>query len=733
MDFDLQIPGTHNLMKNLLLFTFLILVSNIFTFASEPAVWTINTRDEVLKGDAKGVSIDADGTIRLAPKLSELYNTSQSYVWSSAVDNSGNVYLGTGSDGKIFKVDASGKGALFADTNELNVSAIAVRNNGEIYAGTSPDGKVYKINQSGQLSVFFEPKEKYIWSLAVFNDGSLAVGTGENGRIYRVKNVNATPESSLFFDTSDTHIISLAADRSGNLYAGTDGNGLVLRFDGNGKPFALLDSPLREIHSLKIADDGSVYALALSDAVANSAATTTPTPTPTPATAKSIVKKTVAPPVPQKSRYDLTGAKSVVYRILPDGGNDVVWNSPNVNAFSILPNANGGVYIGTSDKGRIYSVTNDGRETLLLQTDQEQISTLFKGKTDEVLATSSNQGKFFNFGGTESQGVYESTVLDANTTADWGRIWWRSTGMVGVQTRSGNTEQPDETWSEWSKGAIDGKGLTVESPKARFLQWRAILYDVSPADGARASVNEVNVSYLPRNIAPEILSIEIMPTNVALLPNPPFQIDPNIATSGLDPQIFGIVIPPAVPRKVYQRGATALQWRAEDRNNDTLTYDVFYRELGETRFKLLRENMPETFLTVDGLALTDGKYIFKIIASDATSNPANQALTGEKISEPVEIDNTAPTVTAIGTPTTTNGKTRITFEAADTASFISKAEYSINGGDWQNVYSDDGISDSPRERYTVEIAPKEAGEYTVSLRVFDANGNASSARVVVKK
>ena len=720
-------------MKKLLLFTFLLLVSNIYIFASEPAVWTVNTREDVLKGDAKGVSIGADGTIRLAPRLSEIFNTSQSYIWSSAVDDAGNVYLGTGSDGKIFRVGKSGDGALFADTNELNVSAIAVGKGGEIYAGTSPDGKVYRINQSGQMSVFFEPKEKYIWSLAVFSDGSLAVGTGENGKIYRVKSANAAPESSLFFDSSDTHIISLAADKTGNLYAGTDGNGLVLKFSNDGKAFALLDSPLREIHSLKIADDGSVYALALSEAVANSTTTPTPTPTPTPTAAKSIVKKTVTPPVPQKSRYDLTGAKSVVYRILPNGGNDVVWNSATVNAFSILPSTDG-ILIGTSDKGRIYSVTNDGRETLLLQTDQEQISTMLNGKNKEVLATSSNQGKFFNFGGIAMQGTYESTVLDANTTADWGRIWWRARSLVTFQTRSGNTETPDETWSEWSKFLTDGKGTEIPSPKARFLQWRAILNSGSNTiTGEDSSVSEVNVSYLPRNIAPEILSIEILPTNVALLPNPPIQIDPNIATSGLDPQIFGIIIPPAFPRKVYQRGATALQWKAEDRNNDTLVFDVFYRELGETRFKLLRENMPETFFTIDGLALTDGKYVFKIVAKDAASNPANQALTGEKTSEPVEIDNTAPTVTATGTPTTANGKTLITFEAADIASFLNKAEYSINGGDWQSVYADDGISDSPCEKYTVEISPKEPGEYTVSLRVFDANGNASSARAVVKR
>ena len=417
--------------------------------ASEPAIWTINTREEVLKGESRGVSIDENGTISLAPNLSEIFNTGQSYIWSSATDAQGNIYLGTGSDGKIYKVDANGKGAQFADLNELNVSALAVGKSGELYAGTSPDGKVYRIETNGTVEYFFDPKEKYIWSLAVFADGSLAVGTGENGKIYKVKTANASAENSVFFDSSETHIISLAADKAGNLYAGTDSSGLVLRFSADGKPFALLDSPLREIHDLEIGADGSVYALALGETAA-SAKTPTPTTTPTPkTTTKTNAVKTPAQP---KSRYDLSAAKSAVYRILPDGGSDVIWNSADVAAFSLLPNTNGnGVFVGTSDKGRIYSVTNDGNETLVLQTDENQISTLLASNKN-LLATTSNQGKIFRFGGDSAkEGSYESPVLDANAAASWGRIWWRANGNVELQTRSGNTETPDETWSAWQR------------------------------------------------------------------------------------------------------------------------------------------------------------------------------------------------------------------------------------------------------------------------------------------
>ncbi len=714
-------------MNKFLLVVSLSFLCSLSHFAAEPAIWSINSRADVLRGDARNVSVGPNGAIMLAPELAEVYRTDQPFVWASVIDRSGNIYLGTGGNGRIFVVAPNGTGRLLADLDELNVTAMALGAGGELYAATSPDGKVYRVNAAGSAEIYFDPQEKYIWSLAMMPDGSLAVGSGETGKIFRVRSANQTPAAALLFDTSEAHIISLAIDAQGQLYAGTDSNGLVLRFDANGRPFALLDSALREIHKLAVGPDGSVYALALAASVSSAE----PTPSPTPASRTMTVDRPAAPQPEQgtPSRYNLTNARSAVYRILPTGGNDIIWSSPTVVGFSLLAENDGGVLLGTSDRGRIYRVSNDGNETLLLQSEAGQISNLVRSGAN-IFAASSNQGNLYRFAAAPAaEGVYESPVLDAGTAAQWGRLWWRSGGSVVIETRSGNTENPSETWGSWQPVLGETASGRIESPAARFLQWRAVL----KSSAVPAVLHEVNAAFLRRNIAPEVLSITLLPANIGLLANPPQQVDPNIGLAGLDPILFGIPNQPVPPRRVYQRGAVAFQWTAEDRGGDTLVYDVFIREASDATFRLLAADLPENFYTLDGLSFADGRYIVKVVAKDSPSNPAGQFLTGERISEPFNIDNTQPTVSVSGQPQVTGDTARVVFIATDTSSYIVRAEYSLNGGAWRSVAADDGISDGPSERYTVNVTLPEPGTHSITLRVFDSAGNIGNARATVRR
>jgi hypothetical protein len=730
---------TSALLLSLILLTFVAQAS-----AAEPIIWETSARSELLKGEARGVSITDTGVLMLAPRVTQLFNTEQAYIWSSAADSAGNVYLGTGHDGRIYRVTPDGKGALLYDATELDVTALAVGVDGALYAGTSPDGKVYRIGADGRAETYFDPPDKYIWSLAAMPDGALAVGTGDKGKLYRVRAAGANPESSLLIDTNETHVISLATDAHGNLIAGTDPGGLILRISPEGKAFTLFDASLREIHSLASAPDGSIYALALSDA-ASSARSVGGTSSGSSTTTESGAGGTTTVTITSieegggqssqsagRSRNDLSTARSAVFRVLPDGGTDVLWSSATVTGFAVTPAPQGGsVLIGTADKGRIYSVTDDGRDKLLLQSTEGQISS-FLTRGREVFAASSNGGKLFRFN-TEpvGDGTYESPVRDAKLVATWGRIWWRGRGAVELQTRTGNNERPDATWSDWSAPYLDPAGSQINSPRARFIQWRATLRAPSGNNaGTAAQMEDVSIAYLPRNVAPEILSIAGLPTGVGLQQVVQVQTDPNVESSGLDPSLFGATAQ-VPPRRIYQRGARSLQWQSEDRNGDTLEYAIYYRSLNESSFRLLKDHLRENYFTVDGATLADGRYVFKVIASDAPANPAGQALTGERTSEPLDIDNSPPAVKVAGEAQFTGDRARVVFDTEDVTGMIKHADMSVDGAEWRAIYPDDGIADSPRERYTVEATLAGAGEHTISLRAFDTNGNVGTARVSV--
>src|SRR4030095_16954454 len=112
-----------------------------------------------------------------------------------------------------------------------------------------------------------------------------------------------------------------------------------------------------------------------------------------------------------------------------------------------------------------------------------------------------------------TEGSFESPVRDAKLTASWGRIWWRGAGTVEVQTRTGNGERPDATWSEWSTAYKNPDGNQISSPRARFIQFRATIRSAA-TPGAAAWMEDVSVAYLPRNVAPEVISISALPIGV---------------------------------------------------------------------------------------------------------------------------------------------------------------------------------------------------------------------------
>jgi len=229
--------------------------------ASTPTFWTVSTQADFLKGDVTNLSIDADGRVFLGPSTSQLAETSAPFLWTLVAGADGTLFAGTGNEGKVLKIGRDGKASDFFDAPEMEIHALAPAPNGGLYVASSQDGKIYKVSPDGKSTTFFDPEDKYIWALAVATDGTVFAATGQKGNIYRI-----TPDGkgSVFYKTNTTNVVSLAIDKSGNVIAGTESPGRIFRIDRDGKPFVLLDSPFKEIHALKLAADGTIYATAFS-------------------------------------------------------------------------------------------------------------------------------------------------------------------------------------------------------------------------------------------------------------------------------------------------------------------------------------------------------------------------------------------------------------------------------------------------------------------------------------
>jgi hypothetical protein len=185
------------------------------------------------------------------------------------------------------------------------------------------------------------------------------------------------------------------------------------------------------------------------------------------------------------------------------------------------------------------------------------------------------------------------------------------------------------------------------------------------------------------------------------------------------------------PRRVVQKGAQSFQWTATDRNDDYLSYDVYYRGENEKTWRLLKKDLEDNFFTINSDTVPDGTYQVRIVASDQPSNPPDLSLTGESESRMFTIDNTPPVVT-MKLENMDKGRARIAIDATDATSTLNQAEVSIDTGDWQPIFPKDGIIDSKSESFAYVSSQLTPGEHVIAFRVYDQNDNVGMQKLIVR-
>jgi hypothetical protein len=716
--------------------------------ASTPTFWTVSTQADLLKGDVENLSIDSDGRMFPGPATSLLAETAAPFLWTVVAGPDGTLWAGSGNEGQVLKLTKDGKLSTFFDATELEVHALALASNGGLFVGTSPDGRIYQVAPDGTSKTFFDPDDKYIWALALDKNGNVFAATGDKGVIYKI-----TPDGkgAPFYKTNAGNVVSLAFAKNGDLIAGTESPGRVFRIDPSGKAFVLLDSPFREIHAVHLADDGTIYAVAVNGPQGSEGGKPAEVSPPEPArapvptvsteiTAVAVVDSPVGGggPQPTSTRAPRHAGRGMIYRIRPDGLWDAMWDSGEDSPYDLVIESSGSLLVGTGTEGKIFRVSGDpARATLLTRTTGRQVTALLREPSGRIVGVASNPGKLFALSPSSARrGTYDSDVRDAGTVASWGVIHWHATaggGEVTISTRSGNTATPDDTWSAWSKPYTNSSGEQISSPNARYLQWRAVL----AASGTQLPVlTSVSAAYLPRNLRPEVSSITIHPAGTVF--QRPFStgeleiagFDDNTSDGhGQNPSSSTSTSPspppPSLGRRIYQKGLQTFVWKADDDNDDKLQFDVMYRREGESGWKTLKRGLTDAIYVWDTTSVPDGTYFIKIAASDAPSNSPGTALVGELESVSFDIDNTPPKI-EVQPSARTGARTSVSFVVTDQQSSVQRVEYSLDASRWRVVYPKDGIADSRREEFEVTLDQNEAAR-SVIIRATDAMNNVATA------
>jgi len=732
--------------------------------------WRQSTYEEFLKGTAHGVAVRSDGRLELAPKVTLLADADASYLWSVRLDPKGTLYAAGGSPAKVFRFDSNGKPTIVFDSTDLSAQAMAFDPKGALYVGTSPDGKVYRVSASGEKSVFFEPKTKYIWDLAFSPDGTLYVATGDKGQVFAVA---PDGKGELFYSSDEAHIRVLAFDAKGNLIAGTEPSGRILRISrsssktsakdskdaaaAKAEGFVLYETSKREVTSLAVASDGTIYLSAIGEkprvGQAPSAVISSAQGTTTVTSSGALNPGQVPPQQPFVPFPPLLS--SSIYRISADGAPEELWSSREELVYALGLASDGRLLAGTGNSGALLAVDGHGVFAHLAKSGSAQITGIARNPSGKVFLCTANPGKVLSVGPEyEPEGTFESRSFDAQLFSQWGRLeWWSPPPAASVKSsvksneprleffvRSGNTEDPGGEWSRWY-GPYTKSGSAMEAPSARFVQWKAVIYDGRPGDG----IDWVSLAYLPRNVAPIIDGIALQDPGVRAQSQVGMSGQPVTVMLKMppSPSISGVVItqsntPPRFeqpPQGTLQKGYQSVVWTVHDENDDELRYSVYFRGENEHEWKLFKENLEQKFYSWDTTTLPDGAYYLKIVATDAVSNPPALALKTERESERFEVDNTAPVVKIMGTISDSpmpNGKlTTVQFTAQDAGSSIERAQYSVDGGDWILVAPTSRISDSPEERYEISLSGLGPGEHTISVRAYDRFENGGSAKTIV--
>lgn len=650
----------------------------VVPLAANSVVWENATASDFNKGTLVNTMLFADGSVRDGGRFRQLA-TQESTVWSSACDNTGTLYFGTGVKGAIYRL-AAGKLEKYCDTGELIVTSLVSLGN-TLYAATIAEGKLFQI-EDGKPSLVAQLPSSYIWAMKAWQ-GQLYLAGGAEGTLYQFD--PAGKQVKIVARTPEKHLLSLEIDTYGNLYAGSAPNGLLYRITRDGQMSVLVDLAENEIRSL-CWSAGRLYLAANSARGFDNARAVQ-------ALARNIQEQGYKGKLVDRKKIWEEMMSASLYQYQENRGFEKLWELPKNFVTAVAP-ATPGVFLATGLEGRVYHIQST--DTWAIHVDLRE---------EQIMAIAAQEGRLTHYATGDSGMVhvretvtpgetyYLSEVHDSETFAQWGHIQFRASGSLTLQTRSGNTLKPDELWSSWS-APIDKSQSPVTSPAGRYFQYKVVWQQ------AGGVLESVRLFYRRQNRTPQIKNFKIA------------------FVSGANPRKL-LAEKPANP--------VQLSWEAKDPDNDSLRYRLFYKNVQGSVWYELTANQVCTISNFkwDLARVADGYYLIRLDVSDEMDNPTPAIAT--QVSAPALIDNNAPLLLAQVEGDSVRGNAR------DSFSPVAQLAYRIEGsGDWTLIDSRDGIFDECEEEFLIPLPAAMARPYNMEIRALDAAGNSGNLFFQVK-
>ncbi len=425
---------------------------------------------------------------------------SNEHIFAMAIDVSGRLLAGvSGEQGKLIRFKGNEPETIFEPNDAKYILAITVDEKGDIYLGTGPEGKVYKLDSFGRnAELIYTARDKNILSLAVGKDGFIYAGSDDRGLIYRIDPKAKT--ATVLYDSEQPEITSLLFSETSDLYAAGTSAKIVKKPSKIGAQMPLAGRPEAKQGNSKSAGQ-SEGGLKLQIANTKQA---------------SEAKPSIGVISPFKATKSTKA--SYIYKVTADGFVTDVFEK--VAVLFALVEQDGKLLVGTGNDAQLFEVDPIAEEEQIIYEDEQASQITALSVSDEgVYVGTANPAKLIKLAKTFAEkGNYVSELIDAGQPARWGKLQIEADipedGKVLMACRSGNVDDVnDPTFSQWTEVVEVTEPVQLGCPVGRFCQYKLIL---QTEDSQKSPiVREIAVAHSVDNLAPKVESVNVSRVSVA--------------------------------------------------------------------------------------------------------------------------------------------------------------------------------------------------------------------------